>query len=98
MRHAQSQLKHKSPSAVRPQHGTGSCQDVFDFECRITAIVVDHKRIEFEGEVTSLSAAALKIVHRMGYTWQQIAGPSYWEFEGETLSARRERLESSPAD
>lgn len=70
----------------------------FSKDASITATVVDEKRIEFEGELTSLSAAALKIVHRMGYTWPQIAGPSYWEFEGESLSARRDRLESSAAD
>ena len=29
--------------------------------------VVDHKSVEFDGEVTSLSASALAIVRRMGY-------------------------------
>lgn len=58
-----------------------------------TGTVVDHKKIEFEGEITSLTAAALTIVHRMGYTWKTLAGPDYWEFEGETLSERRRRME-----
>lgn len=70
----------------------------FSKDATITATVIDEKKIEFEGEVMSLSAAALKIVHRMGYKWQQIAGPSYWEFEGETLSARRARLEGATDD
>ena len=60
----------------------------------ITATVVDNKRIEFEGETTSLTAAALTVIHRMGYKWQKIAGPVYWEFEGETLSERRDRMDA----
>jgi hypothetical protein len=59
----------------------------------ITCIVSDHRYIEFEGEKTSLSGSALKIVRRMGYDWKQIAGPTYWEYEGETLDERRRRME-----
>ena len=59
----------------------------------IACTVVDHKKIEFEGEVTSLTAAALIIVHRMGYTWTKIAGPMYWQYEDETLYERRKRME-----
>lgn len=70
----------------------------FSKDSSITATVVDEKRIEFEDKVMSMSAAALKIVQRMGYNWQKIGGPSYWEFEGETLSARRARLESNIED
>ena len=32
----------------------------------ITCVVVDHKKVAFEGETTSLTAAALTIVNRMG--------------------------------
>jgi hypothetical protein len=55
--------------------------------------VVDNRKVEFEGEVTSLSASALTAIHRMGYSWTQIAGPDYWEYEGETLTERRLRME-----
>ena len=65
----------------------------FTKDPEITCTVVDHKRIEFEGEETSLSAAALIVLHQMQYTWKQVAGPDYWEFDGETLAARRRRLE-----
>ena len=65
---------------------------------KLTCTVIDNKYVEFEGERTSLSAAALKIVNDMGYTWTQISGPTYWEFEGETLVARRLRLEIEGAD
>jgi hypothetical protein len=59
----------------------------------ISCTVVDHKKIEFQEKVTSLSAAALNIIHKMGYTWKTLAGPDYWEFDGETLSERRRRME-----
>jgi hypothetical protein len=55
--------------------------------------VVDNKKIKFEGDITSLSGSALTAINRMGYSWSQIAGPHYWEYEGETLSARRLRME-----
>lgn len=60
----------------------------------ITCVVVDHKKVEFEGETTSLTAAALTVVNRMGYSWAKIAGPQYWEYEGETLTERRNRMET----
>jgi hypothetical protein len=62
---------------------------------QIKCVVVDNKRVEFEGEVTSLTASALEVIHLMGYTWTKIAGPSYWEYEGETLTARRLRMEEA---
>jgi hypothetical protein len=55
--------------------------------------VTSDKKVEFEGEVTSLTASALTLVRRMGYTWTKIAGPAYWEYEGETLAERRLRME-----
>ena len=58
-----------------------------------TAKVLDKQKIEFEGEVHSLSSSALEIVHSMGCTWSQISGPSYWVYEGETLTERRLRME-----
>ena len=54
------------------------------------AIVVDNKNVEFEGEELSLSAAAKKI---LGVNYK-VAGPRYWEFEGESLNERRSRLEN----
>lgn len=65
----------------------------FTKDHEITCAVVDNKKVEFEGELTSLSASAHKIVHRMGYSWGTINGPAYWEFDGETLGERRRRME-----
>lgn len=59
----------------------------------ITSIVVDKHKIEFEDEIHSLSSSTLKLLHRMGYTWKQVSGPTYWMYEGETLTERRSRME-----
>lgn len=56
----------------------------------ITCTVVDNKKVEFKGKVTSVSDAAQKA---LGVAWPT-QGPLYWEFEGETLDERRRRLES----
>lgn len=62
------------------------------FDPAITCTVYSNNRITFEDQVTSLSAAALVISQRQGYTWPTIAGPDYWLFEGKTLTElRRER-------
>lgn len=60
----------------------------------ITATVVDDKRINFRGEITSTSAAATKLLHRIGWTLKAVQGPLYWVYEGETLAERRIRLEN----
>ncbi|MBT3508216.1 MAG: GIY-YIG nuclease family protein [Nitrospina sp.] len=59
----------------------------------ITSRVLDKHKIEFEGKTNSLSASALEILHRLGYNWSSCAGPQLWMYEGETLSARRSRME-----
>lgn len=56
----------------------------------VKAKVVDNKLIELDGEVTSLSASAQKL---LVYPYQ-VQGTLYWMFEGETLDERRRRLES----
>ena len=61
----------------------------FANDANITARVVDKKHIEINGEVTSPSASAQKI---LGYK-HNVQGTIYWMYEGETLRERRERLE-----
>ena len=51
----------------------------------ITAKVLDNDQIEFRGNRTSLSPAALIIVQEMGYKWTKIAGPQFWMYKGKTL-------------
>lgn len=59
----------------------------------ITSQVVADGKVNFEESVMSPSAAALIIVRRLGYEWAAVSGSDYWEFDEETLTARRLRLE-----
>ena len=60
----------------------------------ITAKVVDDRRVEFEGEVTSLSQATIIILNR-DFGWKASRAPArdFWVYENETLYERRLRLE-----
>ncbi|MBU0661463.1 GIY-YIG nuclease family protein [Patescibacteria group bacterium] len=62
---------------------------VFVNDENITAKVVDKRLIEFDGEITSPSASAQKL---LGYQYQ-VQGTVYWMYEGETLDERRRRIE-----
>jgi len=59
----------------------------------VTCTVVADGRVQYENHSLSPSAAALNAVKKMGYQWAAVSGSDYWEFEGETLAARRLRLE-----
>ncbi len=67
---------------------------VFVKDNDVTCSVIDNKKVHFEGEETSLSAAAQKAFERLGYNWPSVPGPQYWMYEGETLAERRRRMES----
>lgn len=57
------------------------------------AEVTSRSKIRFEGQETSLSAAATAIMQKHhGITWGA-AGPRYWHYEGESLAERRGRME-----
>jgi hypothetical protein len=69
------------------------------FDESVEAIVSKEKNlIDFRGELSSLSAAALKVAHEKGYGWKSIAGPSYWKFAEKTLSERRDEIEEIMSD
>ena len=59
------------------------------------ATVVDRTKVNFRGEVMSLSAAAAIKLQEDGFAWaaRSCAGPQYWTYDGETLQARRLRME-----
>jgi 3-hydroxyisobutyrate dehydrogenase-like beta-hydroxyacid dehydrogenase len=63
-----------------------------------TAKVVGPKKIEFEGATTSLSKAALMLLHREGYTWQTVNGWNFWTLGDETIAERLDRLEQERAE
>lgn len=63
-----------------------------------TATVLPGNKILMDGEETSLSAAALKLLQELGYTTPAAQGPAYWMFDGELLDERRRRLEAEQFD
>ncbi|MEA3249638.1 MAG: GIY-YIG nuclease family protein [Patescibacteria group bacterium] len=65
----------------------------FSEDSKVTCRVIDAKKIEFRGKQTSLSDAAMIALREKGYSGTSYAGPDYWEYEGETLSQRRMRME-----
>ena len=60
----------------------------------IKAVVLEGNKISYQGEILSLSAAALKALQDMGYRSTSVSGSDYWMFEGELLDERRIRLEA----
>ena len=61
----------------------------------ITATVIDNFQINFENKITSTSASARTILNRMGYKGTAYQGTLYWNYEGESLLARRQRIEKN---
>ena len=51
--------------------------------------VVDKRWVKYNGEITSLTAAAK---HALDVD-RPIQGPLYWEYNGELLTERRKRME-----
>jgi hypothetical protein len=67
---------------------------VFSRDESITATVVSGGKVEFSGEITSPSGAALTALHSLGYKCPTANGYAYWMFDGELLTERRSRMES----
>lgn len=67
----------------------------FSRDGSVKAKVVPGNRVEFDGEAMSLSAAALKALHRLGYTTPAAQGSVYWSYDGELLDERRQRMEAT---
>lgn len=59
----------------------------------ITASVASNNRVSYNGEMLSLSAAALKVLQSLGYQTSAASGSEYWMFEGELLDERRRKIE-----
>lgn len=49
--------------------------------------------MSFEGELISLSGAALKARQERGYKSTSVSGSDYWMYDGELLDEQRIRLE-----
>lgn len=63
----------------------------FTHDSEIKVKVVDHKMVELDGEIMSVSAAAQKI---MQVEWP-VQGPLYWIYDGDTLDERRRKMEEA---
>ena len=59
----------------------------------ITAKVLSDTTIEYDGQETSLSNAALLAIKKCGYDWVSVQGPAYWLYQGETLQWHRRNNE-----
>ena len=64
----------------------------------IVATVANSTKINFRGEVTSLSKSADIILRELGYDWKQVAGTNYWQYQGQVLSDIRNRFEDELDD
>ncbi|MCD1644526.1 GIY-YIG nuclease family protein [Aurantimonas coralicida] len=58
----------------------------FAKDAEITCTVSQPRKVLFRGEEMSPSAAALLVVHDLGYDWSAVSGMDYWEYEGVKLS------------
>jgi len=61
-------------------------------DSNVTAVVDAERSVFFNGQSMALSAAALSALRSMGYDWKSAHGAAYWEFEGESIWDRGERL------
>lgn len=57
--------------------------------------VDDKNKVEFKGDVTSLSDAALQAVNDLGYDWDAVSGPWEWTFQGKRLDEIRREMEAN---
>lgn len=64
----------------------------------ITCTVLEGGKVLYQGESMSPSAAALQVLHYLGYKTPAASGSEYWMFDGELLDERRRRLESKQFD
>ena len=61
----------------------------------ITAVVNGDTTVEFNGETMTTSAAALRAQHQRGFAGKALSGPTYWLYNGDTLSQVRMNVEAS---
>jgi hypothetical protein len=84
-------LRRKLPTFDEYQIPVGSTL-TFIKDKRITALVDGSRTISFNGESTSMTSAALQALKQLGYNWKSVQGPAYWEYEGETILDRYQKL------
>lgn len=71
----------------------GSELKLFRDPAIICKTVDDKNKVEFKGDVTSLSDAALQAVKDLGYDWDAASGPWEWTYQGKRLDDLRREIE-----
>lgn len=62
----------------------------------LTCVTVDERnKVLFNGEITSLSDAALQACHSLGYEWPAVSGPWAWTLDGKRLDDIRREIEAT---
>lgn len=59
----------------------------------ICKTVDDKNKVEFKGDITSLSDAALQAFRDLGYDWPALSGPWEWTYQGKRLDELRREIE-----
>lgn len=62
-------------------------------ETIICKTVDEKNRVEYLGDVTSLSDAAMQAIHSLGYEWGSVSGPWEWTYQGRRLDDIRREIE-----
>ncbi len=65
-----------------------------DIKCK----VVPDDRVEYQGEVYSLSGLADKLLRELGYDWKSVQGSSFFEYNGKTLYQIKKDIEDSETE
>ena len=62
----------------------------------ITCKTVDERnQVDFNGEVTSLSDAALEAFSQLGFEYTALSGPWEWTYDGKRLDEIRREIEAA---
>jgi T5orf172 domain len=59
----------------------------------ICRTVDDKNKVNFKGDITSLSDAAIQAVNDLGYDWDAASGPWEWTLQGKRLDELRREIE-----
>jgi hypothetical protein len=55
--------------------------------------VDDVNKVDFKGDITSLSDAAMQALQSIGIDWPTVAGPWEWAYQGKRLDEIRREIE-----
>ncbi|MEO5773871.1 MAG: GIY-YIG nuclease family protein [Sphingomicrobium sp.] len=64
----------------------------------LTCTVISPRKVLFRDQEMSPSAAALTVIHEMGYDWPKVSGMEYWQYNGIRLSDLGQRDQDADLD